>query len=197
MTAKIINLKRGKREVKLSDEKTRRIQVEPVEPTEPIKPFPVVSSENPLVEWQARDHVPPERSFGWYTGIIIIAAAIIAYAVFTLNFLFAFFVVLAAAAVIAASRLKPPKYNITIFPDGVHIDSAATFTFSEIDSFWIFPGTTPPMLSLRPRKRIKMHAHILLENVDPEKVRAVLLNYLPEQEEEFPFAERISRWMGF
>lgn len=159
--------------------------------------LPAVQSDEPLISWKARDHVPQERSFGWYAGVVIVGAVLIAYALWTFNFLFAFFVLAAAVALIAAASRQASTYRIAVFPRGIEIEGLPTLAFADIESFWLFPDTAPTILTLRLRHRIRFPTYLLLENVDAERVRQVLLHYIPEREEELPFTERISQWLGF
>lgn len=161
------------------------------------KPLPAIHSDKPLIEWSSRDHVPQKRSFIWHAGVVIVSAALIAYAILVFNFLFALFVLAASVALVVASSRPVDTHNIAIFPRGIEVEGLPSLMFADIESFWIFPDTAPAMLSLRPRHRIRFPTYLLLENVDSENVREVLLNYIPEREEEFPFMERVTRWLGF
>jgi hypothetical protein len=159
--------------------------------------FPSAHADAPLISWQARDHVPQERSWFWYAGVVVIAAVLALWAIWTFNFLFAFFMLAAMVALLAASSRQASMYRIAVFPHGIEIEGLPTLAFTDVESFWMFPGTTPTILSLRPRHKIKFPTYLLLENVDAEKVREVLLNYIPEHEEELPFIERIHQLLGF
>jgi hypothetical protein len=161
------------------------------------EPFPAISTKEPIIAWNSRDHIPQEHSFLWYAGLTIIAILLIIWAIWTFNFLFAVFIFAATITLFAASVRPVATYQIKVFPQGIEIEGLPMLPFADIESFWIFPDTTPAMLMLRPRRHIKLPTYLLLENVDAEKVREVLLNYIPEREEEFPFSERISNWLGF
>jgi len=158
--------------------------------------FPTILSEKPLISWTCRDHVPPQRSVIWFFCVGLIALALGTYAIWTQNFLFAAFIFIALFTIFFAGRREPKNFKIDIFPEGVKIDEKTLIPFTEVSSFWIFPGMQPPILNLKPKHRLKTNFHILLENIDPEDVRDVLLNYLPEKEEEYPFAERIAEMLG-
>jgi hypothetical protein len=156
----------------------------------------VVSDDDVRVEWVARDRLPQEHSALWFLGLGGIAASLIAYAIWSLNFLFAAFVFLAAIALALAAARPPIHHTIRITDTGIEIEGLPRRPFTEIESFWIFRDTAPPILALKPRRKISMPTYLLLEHVDVEKVREVLLSHIPEEEEEFPFIERVSRWLG-
>lgn len=149
------------------------------------------------IAWTARDRVPQERSATWFLGMVGVAALLAAYAVWNLNFLFALFVILATIALILAASRPAVEHEIRITAGGIEIEGLPKRPFSEIESFWIFPDTEPPTLVLKPRRRIGMPTYLLLEHVDADKVRKALQDHIPEHEEEFPFIERIGRWLGF
>jgi hypothetical protein len=159
--------------------------------------FPAVYSDAPLISWQARDHIPRERTTLWYAAILGGGAVILFWALWTFNFLFAFFTVAAVVALFVVSSRNPQPHRIEIFPAGIEIEGLPRINFSELESFWIFPEVTPPLLFLRPRHRIKFPTYLLLENIDAEKVREILLNYIPEKEGELNFLERLSHRIGF
>lgn len=161
------------------------------------KELPSAHSETALISWSSRDHIPSDRTIWWYVFIIGGGALILFWSLWTLNFLFAFFTVLAIVALFIAAARQPHISLIEIFPAGIQVENLSLLNFSEVESFWIFPEAKPPLLYLKPRRHIKFPTYLLLENVDPEKVREILLHYIPERSEEFPFAEQVSRWFGF
>ena len=190
--AKVVNLKKIKKEESPDDAKIADTAI-----SADKDKIPTISSDTPLIAWTSRDHVPPERTILWYAVILAAGAALLFWALWTFNFLFAFFIVAALIALFAVAS-QPPKHDrIEIFPTGIAIEGMPQIGFSEIESFWLFSEVNPPLLFLKPRRHIKFPTYLLLENVGPEEVREVLLNYIPEREEEFPFSERLSRWMGF
>jgi hypothetical protein len=155
------------------------------------------SGGKPILVWESRDRLEKKFTSDWYIVLYLLFGILLIYALLTFNFMLAILSIVSAIALGVTVSQKPVKAHIGIFSDGVEIEGLDKIEFTEIESFWIFTGINPPMLVLRPRYWFRFPAYILLENIDPEKVREVLLNYLPEREEELPFVERISQLMGF
>lgn len=206
---KIVNLKkkptvRRKKELAVEDSEAKTSLVKSPEINEPppsdtttatTPADTTVHATQPLLTWESRDHIPQERNFWWHAIVLGAGLIIFLSAIWTLNFLLAFFAIAAIAALFASTSRKSILYRIKIFPSGIEVEKRAYLNFSEVASFWIFTEDNPPLLFLKPRRTMKFPTFLLLENINSEQVRELLLNYVPEREEEFPFYEQLMRWM--
>lgn len=148
-----------------------------------------------LHEWEVDEYERHDRPRRWYVVMGIAGTALIAYALFVQNFLFALIIVLFAMVLFLQSHQVAPKVVIRVTDRGVGIQHRF-YEYSELDNFFII--YQPPEVqtlfidtktSLRPRLRLP-----LLEN-DPNDLRFTLRQYLPEdtEVEEEPLSDRVAR----
>ena len=108
------------------------------------------------------------------------AVFLVAYAVWTSNFLFAFFILLTAILIILVGQSDPRNVLIQIGDNGVVWDGRL-FLFQDIDNFGIV--YQPPMskvLYIEPRNPLVPRLRLPLEDQDPLAIREHLKQYLRE-----------------
>ena len=59
--------------------------------------------------WEAPAHVHYDRGPRWYVGMVVVALFLVAYAIWTANFLFAFLILLIAIILLLAGHEEPKK----------------------------------------------------------------------------------------
>lgn len=150
----------------------------------------------PLISWEAPDHLYTDKSNDWYwsVGIITITAAALAF-IFN-NIIFGIFIVVAAFALIVHASKKPKIVRCEINDRGIVLDNIL-YPFLSLESFWIDAHDEPPRILVRSHKTFMPFITIYIEEVDPEKVREILLNYIAETEHHEPLAQKLLEKFGF
>ena len=91
-------------------------------------------------KWEAPEFENRERDVSWYWISIIIAAAIIAFAVWQRNFLFGLFIVIAEILIIIWGDRTPRMITFILTEQGVEIEPKKFHLFTEMESFSIDKG---------------------------------------------------------
>ena len=92
---------------------------------------------------------------------------------------------------------RAPRYiEHKITPLGIELDGRV-FLFDELQSFWILYHGPVKELILRSKKTLMPLIHLQLEYADPNKIREILLDFLPEKEEEEPLSHIIAHLLKF
>lgn len=150
----------------------------------------------PLIAWDAPEHIHTEKNNDWYwaVGIITITAAILAF-IFG-NIIFGIFIIVGAFALVVHAS-KPPKIvHYEINDRGVVADNTL-YPFLTLESFWIDAHEQPAKILIKSHKTFMPFITIQIEDVDPEKVRDILLNYIAETEHHEPLTQKIMERFGF
>ncbi len=141
---------------------------------------PGVDAGEQLVNWEAWEFPPMERSKRWYLTIVLVIAGLIAYALFTSNPLFALIVLMIGVLMIVNSTQQPKRVEIHITTGGVVVGSRF-YEYDDLKDFSIIykpPYSTVLYIDFKrwwiPLKSIE------LENADPLAIRDALLPVLPE-----------------
>lgn len=169
-----------------------RSKAQPAE-WEEAKKLPVPAATGPLViRWSGREHEKRERSHEWYLALGGLAVLLILFGVWTGNYFFIAFVGLGFLTFVMYERRPSPELEFVIFSDGVQVGKTH-HRFSELKSFWIFEDLEGKELSLETTKTIMPFLRLPLKNVDVERVKMFLRNYLPEQEHKEFISDQIAK----
>ena len=140
-----------------------------------------------LIEWQALDSHPHERSARWYLigGVFVIAFA--AYGIFDGSWTTALLALLIGGIYFMIRNAKPRMIGIQI--TGLGIQAGGLFTpWNLCRDFWILApppsknGTTSaPELHISPQNTFQREIIVFIQDIDPAIVRETLLQFVPER----------------
>ncbi len=150
----------------------------------------------PLISWDAPEHVHTEKNNDWYWAIGIITITIAALSIIFNNIIFALFIIVAAFALVVHASKKPRMVHYEINDRGVVVNDTL-YPFLTLDSFWIEANANPAKLIIKSHKTFMPFLMIYIEEVDPEQVRDILLNYISETEHHEPISQKIFEMFGF
>ena len=152
-----------------------------------------------ILEWEGKEYEHNPKSADWYWALGILATAlVIALALFG-NYLLAFLVVAAAAAVALRAAKHPPLHRFRLVEQGLLIDDDL-HPFGRMISFTVLEdieGDLPPVLSVKTESWLSPHLLIPLENVDADAVYAHFLRSVDEGEHSHTLADLVAAWLGF
>jgi len=135
----------------------------------------------PIVAWYAPEHIhlrPNPRGLILST---VLLALIIAYAVFTDSLMMAItFILFGIVGYLFVTR-DPREFEFTITDRGI-VTGKTLYAFEDINSFWIYED--PPLegvLSIHSSGILAPYLHIPIAGIDDQEIRAILLNFVPEE----------------
>jgi len=149
-----------------------------------------------LTGWKIPEYTKHERGRHWYLWAGIVFALLLAYAIYTLDFLFAVILILAAVIIFVRAREEPVEIDFSIFERGVSV-GRKFHAWKEMVCFYIIyepPEVKNLYFNL---KGLRSRLSIPLKNQNPLKVREILLKYLTEDldEEKEPLSEEYERFL--
>ncbi len=152
-------------------------------------------SDNVLYRWQAPEYESYSRDKKWYAVMTLGLLAIVTYAFFTNSPLMAItFILIGIIEYIYISR-EPKILDFYITPKGIVVGNEI-YEFEQMKSFWIFyDPETIKSLSLRIKSGVVPFLQIPLNNADPNEIHQILIQYLPEIEQEYRLRDSISRML--
>jgi len=159
--------------------------------------MPPAGAAEPFLEWETFEFEFDEnRSVTLLLlGVLVILGSIAAF--FFWNALFGIALFLAGGIVIAYAYQPPRLMRCAITPRGVEV-GRRLYLFEDLRSFWIFYD--PPRLKelvLESRKTIMSRIAAPLGDLDPLRLREVLLRFLPEQRQEESLIDILGKHLGF
>ena len=148
---------------------------------------------NILLEWEGPEyeHHPKEKK--WYLVASLILSAIIIYALVNNSPIMAITFVLVGIVGYIQLEKKPQILSFKVTYDGILVGDEL-YHFDNIKSFWIF--YQPPhikILSLSVDAILLPYIHIPVHQIDPVKLREVLLDFIPEKKQKPTIIDTIER----
>ncbi len=141
------------------------------------------NEKNPyLINWEVKKFENFERHQWWMVSVFLIFLALLTYSLLSDNFLLSILIIIAGLLIYLFEKKKPETFRFAICKTGI-IAHDHFYEFTEIKSFWIFyePGIVGRKeLSLKLNNRLMPYAQIPLGKENPNKIRNILLKYIPE-----------------
>ena len=150
----------------------------------------------PLISWNAPEHLYVEKKSDWYWSVGIITLALTAVAVIFGQVITGLLVVVAAVALVLNASRPPHVVSYEINDRGI-VANDVLYPFLTLESFCIPHDEFPPKLIVKSRKLFMPFIVIYIDEVDPEKVREVMLTYIAETEHREPILKHLLERLGF
>ena len=134
-----------------------------------------------IIEWRAPEFRHYQKNAAWFITFGIIVAMIIAYQVFQSDWFGAVTIFIMAVLFGIFAMHKPKEVTVTLSTEGVHIDDSY-IPYTRIKNFTIVDSENHKTLNLETTAYINHLLTIELAEQDPEEVREILGELLPENE---------------
>lgn len=148
-----------------------------------------------ILSWEARQFENVPRHRGWYVVLFIMLVVLLAYGLFTDNFLLGIIVILVGLLFYLFEKRESQTFKFSITTEGVRAHNSI-HEFSSIEDFWIFyEPAGRKELSIRSSKKLMPYVHLPLGNANPLDVREALLQFIPEIEHEESLVDSLERFI--
>lgn len=130
--------------------------------------------------WETKPYARYERGRQWYLGMTIVAVFLVAYAIWTSNFLFAFLILLMGILLILAGNDEPATVLVQLGENGVVWDGKL-YLYQDIQQFSVvYQPPLSKILYLEVKGLSTPRIRIPLEEQDPSEIRAFLKDRVDE-----------------
>lgn len=159
---------------------------------------PVKNESEEAITWEIKTHA--EREHGDWFYIIVLSATILLliFSVWQKDFLFGVFVILAAGTILFLSTQRAEVYKFNLSQDGVAVgDKEATYPYEKFTHFDIYEyNPDENELFLVFKEKFKPLLRIRIYKGDVEKIKAFLLEKLPQKKTEPSLTDVFSKIVG-
>ncbi|MDD2656106.1 MAG: hypothetical protein PHQ18_00850 [Patescibacteria group bacterium] len=163
--------------------------------------MPKKLAENPNVgeilhEWSVPEYDQHERNTAWYVIMGIFGVILLAYSLFTSNFLFSLILVLFIVIIFLQSHQEPIIIPFRITDLGVIINDRF-YLYSELSNFYIIynPEENLKIIYIETLGNFTPKLRVPLMDMDPNEIRITLRSFIDEdlEKEEEPLSDMIGR----
>ncbi len=149
-----------------------------------------------MLSWQTIEYLHHEKTSDWYWIVGIVTTSIALISIILNNIIFAILIIVSSFTLSLFASRKPGIIQINIDDTAVVVDKSI-HKYKELDSFWVETRENIPKVLLKSKKIFMPFIVVFIEDIEPEKVREALLQYLPEEEHTEPFLEKLLLYFGF
>ena len=149
------------------------------------------------MKWSAPEYKYYEKDVGWYWLVVIAAIIFTAISLWQRNFLFAVFVVIAAAMMIFWAKRQPDMIDFELSDNGLKIgqknytkDYFESFSIREYNSEW-------DRLFLKTKSKISRSVAIPIPRHQIDKIKEYCLDSWEEVEHKDSLVDEISNFIKF
>ena len=153
------------------------------------------ASSEAAIRWSAYEYAKVERGPYWFFLPGGAALVLIIFTALAKSYFFMAFTALAFALLIAYMKREPRMVDFALTKEGVTAGNHI-YDYASLKSFWIFEDHEPQELSLETGRALNPYVKIPLGDLEAEKVRGHLQNFLKESEHQELFSDQIVRGLG-
>lgn len=151
-----------------------------------------------LAEWYAPEHDHQDKSPMWFTIVAVGAAVLVAWFLFTFNFIGAITVAFASIVLYRVAQHEPKVMRYRLMTDGIAINNTL-YHYRDIAAFNIVyhPGNVKAVF-VKSKKHFTPLLHMSIGDADPVAIRDILIEFATEdQNMEEPVIDSVARRLGF
>ena len=146
------------------------------------------------VDWEAEEYVVRDRNAGWYIGLFVVAAGLIALSVWQGWWTFLVLVVL-CVVVILTSNLKPPrKIKYSLDTKGL-TEGGTLHKYEEYRAFGILKEGSNYSIVLIPKKRFGVQTKVYFSEANGEKIVDALGMRLPMEDVKLDLVDKLVNFL--
>lgn len=148
------------------------------------------------IEWTAPEYIHTQKTTDWYwiVGIVTLTIAIIS--IVLNNIIFALLIIIGMGTLCMYASREPRRVPIEISPAGVRI-GGYFYPYDNLDSFWVETNDAYPRVIFKSQKKMMLYITALIENVDPDEIKNMLVTHLKEEYHTEPLLEKLLIYFGF
>lgn len=148
------------------------------------------------ISWEIPEYEKHEKNRLWYIIAAIVSLALIAYAIYTSNYLFALIILIIAFIIIIRDTQEVIVVTFSLEPTGVSVGQRL-YSYEVFKDFSVVfrPNDNIKGLYLNFKNTMRPHLSIPLKDASPVEVRNYLLRFLKEDlsRNDAPLSEGLSK----
>lgn len=138
-----------------------------------------INTEIQPLSWEASEFEVYQRDWKWYAVFVLVVGGILAYFIYTQQWLLAGVTVAMGLLLLVSGRLRPRQMSYRIDGQGVYINGKL-FAFEQLKSFWLHDQDGKSYLNVISAFRLMPTLTMRINAVDKETIKSILGKFLPE-----------------
>ena len=149
------------------------------------------------IEWDAHEYEHKERTQDWFWAVGIITVSLSIVSIIFGNIIFGILILISAFS-LSLFINRPPETIHSLIDDRGIVKGRVRYPYDTLDIFWVDEDHPHKKIILRSKKTLMPLIVIPIGNsIDPERLRDILAEYLPEERISLPLVEKLLEYLGF
>lgn len=157
------------------------------------------TSSQPTVvySWRALEFSREQnKPLAWYGLVVLFWIGFVAYSIWTRNWIQTGLAVMLGLVVLLLSPVQPREFEHELTESGFRV-GGKSYPYERYKSFAIIKSESGDKLLVVPKQRLGQGLSLQLGGADVERVRAFMINLMPEETREEDLVDRMNRWLKF
>ena len=146
------------------------------------------------ISWQAEEYIVRDHKAGWYIGLFIVSAGLIALSVWLKWWTFLILVVLSIVAILISNLRPPRKIQYTLDNDGLK-EGDRLHKYENFKAFGILKEGNHFSAVLIPKKRFGLSVKVYFPGDSGEVIVDALGAHLPMEQVKLDFLDKIVNFL--
>ncbi len=153
--------------------------------------------ESVLHSWEAREYPHYKKNFAWYVTASAVLVLIIGFQIVQEDIFGAVTLAILGTLAMLFATIPPKMVLVLITHKGLHVEDLF-IPYNKMRHFWIVDNEKHKTLNIETRAFLQKILVLELHDQDPEKIRGLLQEALPELDETEPtISQKFMDWFKF
>ena len=150
------------------------------------------SDKKTFVEWDAKEYIEYKRGVVWYVALVVVVAALIAFAIWQQQWSFLVLIIVATIALLVYVTRPPRTLHYSLNEDGIK-EGKMTLKYEDYRSFGVLSENNHYSIVLIPKKRFSPRVMIYFPEESGERIVDVFGERLPMEPVKLDFVDQLVR----
>ena len=147
-----------------------------------------------IINWQAKEYIERKKNAGWYVGLAIVTAALIALSIWLQYWTFLAVIVAAVIALLIYAARPPRTLHYSLSEDGI-TEGNNLQPFEKFKSFGVLNEENHYSIVLIPKQRFGARMVVYFPETEGEQIVDFFGERLPMEEVKLDMLDKMVRWL--
>jgi hypothetical protein len=147
-----------------------------------------------IINWQAKEYIERKKTGGWYIGLAVVTAGLVALSIWLQYYSFLAVIIAAVIALIVYITRAPRTLTYSLTEDGIS-EGNNLHPFDKFKSFGIFNEDNHYSIILIPKARFGTRMTVYFPEAEGEQIVDFFGERLPMEEVKLDMLDKLVRWL--
>ena len=147
-----------------------------------------------IINWQAKEYIERKKTTGWYVGLALVTAGLIALSIWLQYWTFLAVIVVAVITLLIYTSRPPRMLHYSLTEDGIS-EGNNLHPFDKFKSFGVLNEENHYSIVLIPKQRFGARMTVFFPETEGEQIVDFFGERLPMEEVKLDLIDKLVRWL--